>query len=875
MKIKKTFLTFFILFFPFFLIVIFIFFINIIIKDLNYSHKSHNTYVPVVNWTKYYFELKKKKIENYFLNLNNNFKRLNAVNIYVTEKSSRMLLSNIPSSTKKYVDASIDINGKNQKVMLRYLGDNPRNYMFHKKSIRLKLKKSELANRTRYLQFKNYEENILERYTSYLIAKNLNMLVPKMEMVELFVNGENSGLYLQSERLNESFLRRNKIMPINIYKGEAYMNSEKKIGLEFYLDQNPGLWDKISYYNMVKKDDYSDLINFFHDIKKANGSIDHLNKIIKNENLELLARASIFELLTNSQNGDYIHNRRIALDPWSGNTHILPHDYAYNKKSIDFSNNYLDQNDTNLFNTLNQSSKFLNYKYNLLIKLIKEEKIFKKVISDLLNLKDEYINSKLRDLGLVNPLKLSIKKNRQQIEKEFNDMIVSLKEREQKLISFFEQAAKVTWENSSKGFDIFLEDSLPLSNLQIRFKEVKPKWVIFDYNNNKIIDKKDLYFYPDNQNQFKINLKLFANRIAIYEDTLDVKKKIITQKTKFSFFVDNNYIPTELLSSYNLKKKIKLNDKNSVSTWPSLNNIAINNNHEKQKILSGKIFIDKDFIIKDPIRIKEGTIFTLKKNVSIIFENKVEAIGSHEKPIIFKSNSDKDYFGTVAIHGLKTEGSIFKNVLIQNGSGNRINGINYFSSLSINSTKNIRLKNIEVRNNSKYDDMVHIIYSKDVKVENSKFINAFRDSIDVDISENIYFNQVEITNSGNDGIDFMESTATLKNLTVILSGDKGISVGENSDILVDRSIFRNNYHGLASKDLSRAKISNSLFENNDIQLSVYKKNWRYGASGNIFVYKSKIISKKNNINSDNSGLIKIVSSDINGEIVKKNNVIIE
>lgn len=171
--------------------------------------------------------------------------------------------------------------------------------------------------------------------------------------------------------------------------------------------------------------------------------------------------------------------------------------------------------------------------------------------------------------------------------------------------------------------------------------------------------------------------------------------------------------------------------------------------------------------------------------------------------------------------------------------------------------------------------MVHIIYSKDVKVENSKFINAFRDSIDVDISENIYFNQVEITNSGNDGIDFMESTATLKNLTVILSGDKGISVGENSDILVDRSIFRNNYHGLASKDLSRAKISNSLFENNDIQLSVYKKNWRYGASGNIFVYKSKIISKKNNINSDNSGLIKIVSSDINGEIVKKNNVIIE
>ena len=39
------------------------------------------------------------------------------------------------------------------------------------------------------------------------------------------------------------------------------MNSEK-IGLEFYLDQNPGLWEKISYFNMVKEDDYGDLINF-------------------------------------------------------------------------------------------------------------------------------------------------------------------------------------------------------------------------------------------------------------------------------------------------------------------------------------------------------------------------------------------------------------------------------------------------------------------------------------------------------------------------------------------------------------------------------------------------------------------------------------
>ena len=44
------------------------------------------------------------------------------------------------------------------------------------------------------------------------------MLVPKVKMIELFVNDENLGVYLQTERLNESFLRRNKIMRLIFIK---------------------------------------------------------------------------------------------------------------------------------------------------------------------------------------------------------------------------------------------------------------------------------------------------------------------------------------------------------------------------------------------------------------------------------------------------------------------------------------------------------------------------------------------------------------------------------------------------------------------------------------------------------------------------------
>ena len=80
-----------------------------------------------------------------------------------------------------------------------------------------------------------------------------------------------------------------------------------------------------------------------------------------------------------------------------------------------------------------------------------------------------------------------------------------------------------------------------------------------------------------------------------------------------------------------------------------------------------------------------------------------------------------------------------------------------------------------IKNNSKYDDLMHIIYSNNIQVINSNFLNAYRDAIDVDVSKNILFKNSNIKDSGNDGIDFMESSAQLEKVSILSSGDKGIS----------------------------------------------------------------------------------------------------
>jgi hypothetical protein len=876
MKIKKLLFTSLLFFFPFSLILFILFCINILIKDFSLGHKSHNEYPGAVDWVKYSFFLNKKKLTNFLFKFNNNEEGLPKVEIYIPEKTSNKLLSNIPNSTKKYFKSEMVINNEKKDVRLRYLGDNPINWMFDYKSIRIKTKKSEMVNRKRYFEYKASQYNVLDEYVAFKIAKKLGLLVSDVRLVELFVNDKSAGIYMEKERLNESFLRRNKIMPINLYKGEASRNSEKKIGLELNLDQNPGLWSKISFYNSVGEDDYSDFFRISKNIRNAENSSDDLNRILKFENTDLFARASILEILINSYIANYDHNRRVAIDSWSGILHIIPHDIVYEREKISEENFKLDKSATNLFYVINQSSNFLSAKYETLFKVVKEEKIFDEIIQDLEILKAKYLISQKIDLGKIQRKYIEYEAfwTGPENEQSFNDLIKSLKYREKQIMSFLEKDPECSWNINKKGFEVKIQNVIPISNLSVKFDNESPEWVALDYNNNQVLDKEDKYFYKEKNGNFEIDIKLFANRITSNSGPYDYIWTLSSVKTKFTFFTENNKKPSKLKTfNDHSKKELVLNYDENLAVGPSINNIAIiKNDKKKLNILSGNIFLEEDLIIKDETKILEGTIFTMNEGVSIIFENRVNATGTKQRPIIFKKNDTATKWGAVALHGAKTDGSLFKNIIIENASGKSVNGINYFASLSVHSTKNIKFDNILIKNNSSFDDMMHIIYSSNIQVINSNFLNAYKDAIDVDISKNILFQNLKIKNSGNDGIDFMETTAQLHQVNILYSGDKAVSVGENSQVLINDSIFSSNNYGVASKDLSKASIKNSLIENNKIQLGVYKKNWRYGGSGIIEVTNSKIIAMENYIEADEVGKISVLSSEITGALNKTQNV---
>jgi len=877
MRIKKLLNNLFILS-PFLIIIYFLFCINLIFKDFNYAHKSHNLSPAPINWVAYHFDYFKNYLSNLFLNDTKNLMGLKRIDIFIPEKTSKSLLENTPTSTKKYLKSKLLVNNKIQDVRLRYLGDNSLNWYFEQKSMRIKTKKKETINRKRYFEYKISQQMPLKEYIEFKLAKKLEMLVTDVRLVEVYVNEKSKGIYIEKSRLNESFLRRNKIMPVNMYKGEQFRNDENKIGLEINLFRNKGLWDKLSIFNLKEYEDKSDLNFLLNNIRKADNSSNYLNKILDNGNINLLSKKSTFEIFLQSSIASSDHNQRLVIDNWSGKFYTIPHDTIFNPHLLSGEDLILEtvSSDSDLDRAIVQSSYFLNENYKTLFNYLVKKKIVKEVIDELKQIKKEYLISEKRDIGIIQRAYFQGEPIYNNYEENYDSVIKSLEKREEELIKLFYKKPKASWQNNNEGFSIKVNQRLPLSNLIVDFKNAKPKWVAIDSNNNLILDKNDTYFYPNENNIFLIDVTLFSNRIPTLDSSKSYKSYAINiANTKFKFFVNNNAKPSKVYARNKFsKKEFRIEENFSKSLHPSTNNFPIVKKiNNKIKIYEGDIFVGSDLIIKDEVKIKKGTTFYLSEGSSVIFNNKVHAEGDMNNPIIFKEFEKDKKWGTIAIHGSKSRGSIFKNIIIDGGTGDTVNGINYFASLSIHSTEDIDFKNVVIKNNHEYDDMVHIIYSKNLSFQELRLLNSYRDAIDIDISKDIYFKNSKIYNSGNDGFDLMESTVTLDNIFISNAADKGISVGEMSKLNLYNSTIENSNYGLASKDSSKVNIYNSLFKDNKIQLSTYKKNWRYEESGSIEMKTSKISSKTNNlIIGDKNGSIKILSTDIVGKLKKKGNV---
>ena len=313
------------------------------------------------NWSKDYFFVPTKK---FLVKLfDDNTTGLPSIKMYMEQTAEQKLLSNTPHSTKEWQNAKIiyekDDGLKN--IKFRYRGDNPENWLFEKKSIRVRFKKDEMIKRQRYFEYWPFE---LGLSSSTNLARLAGVNVSKIRLVELFINEVSDGIFIEFERLDENFLRRNKFMPVNLYKGENY-NAEYRIGLDRNLYNNSGLWTKNAIFNQKELSDKSDLEHFLISLKQSTQSIEKFNEFLSYIEMDTWAKYCAYLIVAQDQHHSSWHNNRLIIDPWSGFVTPVVNDAGIVTINSETDLLILDESTNDLVKILNQSSLFIDNKYDI------------------------------------------------------------------------------------------------------------------------------------------------------------------------------------------------------------------------------------------------------------------------------------------------------------------------------------------------------------------------------------------------------------------------------------------------------------------------------------------------------------------------------
>jgi hypothetical protein len=784
--------------------------------------------------------------------------------IYLPQQGLLKLGKRLPENIKNWQRGFALFPDDNlHKVKMRFRGDNPFNWAYEKKSWRMKTRKTDLLEGKRIFNFvRPREASNLNLYLGHFIASETGILASDVRLIELFINDRNQGVFIEMPNLDETFLRAHGIMPVNLYKGEQE-NQERHYGSEPFLFNNPALWKKLSVFNQIPKKDRSDLKNLFDVAQKSQASDEAFNRLKKIAPLNEWARFSAYQTLTQSWHNSSYHNQRLVADPWRGVIFPVSHDtgvnFHINKK--DFK---LDAAEHIVSRTFYNSSFFLLQKYQFILDFI-DQGLFDKIIYKIDEISPKLIESYERDPSRLRTVMLAGLPVSEGYVKTHRKLVASMRSSiltfEKWIVNTLTGTPNASWIAGDKDFSIIVEGTRPVANIQlVEISSELPSRIAWDRDGNGVLSENDVDLpFRLTDKGIEITATFVANRIHQFAPPITTRSDMITVPTRFRILSDKPLKPKVVIIENPLdgQRGIALKKIKSGAMTP----IYLNQPVFKKKLpvplkLSGRIQINDDRVFSVPVNISAGTILEMAKGASIVFKAGVKMEGKPNSPVVFHPAIKKDVWGAVAISSESSAYSQLKNVIMKGGSGASIGGQRFTAMLSIHDTSDVLLENVNLQDSHFFDDMLHIVYSKNVKIQNSHFQNAYSDAIDIDMST-VHIDGVTIKNSKNDAIDLMSSSVLVENAQIIGSGDKGLSVGEASIVLLLNSLIKNNSIGIESKDRSIAAIHKSSLIDNNTNLNAYYKNWRYGSGGKILADAVFLSPSEKPISADKRSSIEI------------------
>ena len=793
------------------------------------------------------------------------------VRLYVSEKNQNHLSSALPYSAKDWVQGLILDTGKLKKISLKHRGDNPSNWLHDKKSWRIKRKKSDLKDGMRVFNYSLPRDTaLINTYLGYYIAEKMNIPAPKYNFVELYINDKYQGLYLETQHMDENFLRMNQSMPVNIYKGTP-SRTDKPLNLDSDLFNNPSLWEKRAIFNARAESDYSDLEQFLILIRASVNDPSKMKELEKMANIERWANFSAYETIMQSWHNYEKNNMYLISDPWRVEIYPIAYDTIFNdtKSRLDITEPFkMDNGAHALTEVYSNNSKFLYAKHQILSSLV-EQNFYSDIKKEATQIY-EFIRQSWRDdpshvqFVLTNEFEKNLIFT-SGMDGEFEKLLKRIDFIEEALRRSMDLKKSILWNRTKIGFDLTVNGYVPTKKIKICSNDAGL------LRNLELTERSPYEFKgtADRNGCYIFDIALTASRVKPQGNrsritTFAASNGFIAKPTTFPFRTSS---PIQIDDIFVMFSGSEVFERSTNSLALNKGSRATNNNpinlvsSETALVWQGDLYIEDLLVVDRPLTILPGTTINLGHNASIIFKNRVNAAGTKDKKIRFLRSGDLPW-GIVALGGEGTNDSRFEYTDLSGGSGGTFDGHVFTGMFSVYSANRINLAHLSVSNNVNYDDLIHILYSNEITLVDSKIFNAMSDAIDIDISD-IEISNCSFINAGNDAIDSMTSSVKVRDTKIMKAGDKGISAGESSKVSVVNVSFTETEIAIQSKDGTFVSVVDSKFLNNKIQLDAYQKNWRYGSGGEIKVTKSFFEGYENRIKAKNKSKITVIDSSFN------------
>ena len=240
------------------------------------------------------------------------------VHLRISTQNETQLNERLPASGRQYREGTLRYPDAVQKpVHLRYRGDFGWHWAGAKKSWRVRTAPDDLWNGLRRFNLITPKGwGVLEDHLGYWLAREMGLLAPATELVEVFVNGKNRGIHTLVGQPDAHMLIGLERPPGPILSGD-FIGPDANIGVSNAAFQIPGMWEQKGDDLPNRKTARSALTRvcalLAEPVSAANTAELH-----EHLDVQAMGRFAAYRILTQSRHFDRQHNWRLYFDPERG-----------------------------------------------------------------------------------------------------------------------------------------------------------------------------------------------------------------------------------------------------------------------------------------------------------------------------------------------------------------------------------------------------------------------------------------------------------------------------------------------------------------------------------------------------------------------------